>query len=565
MDSGAGTSTDRFRAFVSYAHADSARAGRLQSRLETYRIPETVGELPELDGARGDAVGPIFRDREDLSAAADLSEAVRDALAASQALVVVCTPNTPRSQWVSREIELFRSLHPDRPVLAALFEGEPKEAFPEALTAAGTEPLAADFRKAGDGDRLAFLKVVAGVLQVPLDRLIQRDAQRRVRRVTLVTAASLVLVLMMGAMTMFALQARNEAQSQREEAEGLIEYMLTDLRTELRGVGRLDVMEGVNERAMQYYEGQRNLAEFPDESIGRRARILHASAEDEMRRADGSPLKATQMFREAHAATGELLSRAPRDPDRIFEHAQSEFWLGYSHWINNQPRSVAPHWSAYLDLAERLAEVEPESVRSAMELGYAHGNMCELSVRLDRPLDQALHHCREAVRHQESAVKLDPDEQSIQLALANRYGWLADVELRAGAFGAAQRAREKEKSLISNALVADPANMRLSLRSTWPDLGMAEIMIKEGRTQAAVPMLSEVSRRLIRISDKMAGDKEAISTRMRSHLLLWHAGGNRADDPNYARALALYRDNRSTEAADLVERTWKVMHEGEEE
>src|SRR3712207_7323871 len=59
-----------------------------------------------------------------------------------------------------------------------LFRSE--ECFPPALrqkydrrgrpTSKRAEPLAADFRQTGDGRRLPFLKLVAGMLGVPLDR-----------------------------------------------------------------------------------------------------------------------------------------------------------------------------------------------------------------------------------------------------------------------------------------------------------------------------------------------------------------------------------------------------------
>ena len=55
-------------------------------------------------------------------------------------------------------------------MLAALIEGEPADAFPQPLLQGG-EPLAADLRKQGDGPRLGFLKVVAGIAGVPLDAL----------------------------------------------------------------------------------------------------------------------------------------------------------------------------------------------------------------------------------------------------------------------------------------------------------------------------------------------------------------------------------------------------------
>ena len=75
-------------------------------------------------------LGPIFRDREELPASEDLSASVRAALAASDVLVVLCSPEARASRWVAREIELFREIGPDRPILAAIVRGEPGEAFP---------------------------------------------------------------------------------------------------------------------------------------------------------------------------------------------------------------------------------------------------------------------------------------------------------------------------------------------------------------------------------------------------------------------------------------------------
>jgi hypothetical protein len=76
---------------------------------------------------------------------------VRTALTESASLIVLCSPSAQRSRWVEEEISFFRRIYPDRPVLAALLDGEPAEAFPSALTVGGREPIAADFRKGGDG------------------------------------------------------------------------------------------------------------------------------------------------------------------------------------------------------------------------------------------------------------------------------------------------------------------------------------------------------------------------------------------------------------------------------
>lgn len=225
----------RYRAFISYSHVDLRAVTRLHRRLEAFRLPRHLGNNAE-------PLNPIFRDMDELPAADSLSAAVDAALTDSAALLVCCSPAAAESRWVNLEITRFRALHPDRPVLAAIMAGTAETALPPALTADGHEPLAADLTGNREAQRLGFLKLVAGLAGLPLDELVQRDAQARLRRVTYITAGALVAMIIMGVLTFTAIAARAEAERQRSEAEGLVEFMLTDLREKLRGVGRLDVM-----------------------------------------------------------------------------------------------------------------------------------------------------------------------------------------------------------------------------------------------------------------------------------------------------------------------------------
>ena len=124
------------------------------------------------------------------------------------------------------------------------------------------------------------IKLIAGLTGIGVDDLVQRDAQRRLRRVMAVTASAVIAIIVLSGLLVAAVRARAEAERQQAEAEGLIEFMLTDLRGRLKGVGRLDVMNAVNARAMDYYSDQ-SLAALPDQSLERRARILHAMGEDD--------------------------------------------------------------------------------------------------------------------------------------------------------------------------------------------------------------------------------------------------------------------------------------------
>ena len=412
----------RYRAFISYSHADARFAGWLHRKLEAWSLPGQT------------RLTPIFIDRAELAAGPDLSAQVRAALAASSALIVVASPAARASRWVAQEISLFRELHPDRPMLAALLEGEPFAAFPDLLLSRdgeAIEPLAADFREGHDGKQLALLKIVAGLTAQPLDRLVQRDAQSRQRRVMAVTAGAVLLSLILAAALIVALRARTEAEHQRAEAEGMVEFMLTDLRDKLKGVGRLDVMDAVNARAMAHYSGD-DLARLPESVIERRARLLLAMGEDDLS-TDGQRDRAKAEIYEAWRATGNMLARDPHDAERIFSHAQSEYWMGYVAYLErgsnrgSNLQNAELHWRGYLRLAQTLVAVDGKSIRWRRELAYAEGNICTLLLENPGYSSAALDNCTAARQVMQDIARDTPHDLDAQRDFANRLAWEADA------------------------------------------------------------------------------------------------------------------------------------------
>jgi WD40 repeat protein len=192
----------RYDLFISYRQADPDReiARRLVRLLESYRVPRALVKRGVRRRIR------VFRDREELSASADLNLAIRDALAASRYLVVLCSPRTRESTWIDKEIGVFRDLGRDDRILTLLLEGTPNEAFPSALLrdrAPGSEPLAADARGStvrAKGRALADakLRLLAPVLECRYDDLRQREAEARTRRlVSALIGAGVVLAVVL--------------------------------------------------------------------------------------------------------------------------------------------------------------------------------------------------------------------------------------------------------------------------------------------------------------------------------------------------------------------------------
>lgn len=477
-----------FRAFVSYCHADAPFAARLQRRLEAYRLPRRLADrVDPLPGQGAGRIGPVFRDREDLSAAQDLSSAVRDAIARSSALIVVGSPDAARSHWVSREIALFRELHPAAPIFVALARGEPGEALPEALRADGVEPLAADFRPEGDGKRLAFLKIVAGLAGLPLDALVQRDAQRRLRRVMAVTLGALVLALIMAALLLSALRARSEAVQQRGDAERLIEFMLTDLRKELQGDGRFRTLDAVNTRALAYYSAQGDLRDLPDDSLERRVRVLLAMGEDDEKR-DRLEAALTQ-FSEAHRTTSAILARKPDDPDAIFAHAQSEYWVGRVWERRADWQRAIDYYRSYDSLARQLVTIDPANPKYMMEAGYGQMNLGTIrSLRKIGP-DYGRRHVLAALSWFGKAAVKRPGDADIEGQIANAHAWLADSYYIAGDYLRSLEERRYELTGRERIAALDTSDRRARFRVAKAQFSLAKSLIRLDRRGEARPLL----------------------------------------------------------------------------
>lgn len=229
----------RYVAFLSYSHSNKAETEWLHRALERYVIPKKLVGRETAKGKVPARLIPIFRDRDELAVSSDLGGELRGALENSAHLIVVASPASARSTYVQEEIRAFKFLHGEDHVFALIVGGEPnastmpgreaEEAFPLTLrfrvgsdgqlTDTPAEPIAADIRPGKDGRRLALMKLIAGLTGLRLDDLVQREAQRRARRLTwIATGASVGMLLAMG-LAFYANQQRLAAVEQREIAE----------------------------------------------------------------------------------------------------------------------------------------------------------------------------------------------------------------------------------------------------------------------------------------------------------------------------------------------------------
>ncbi len=217
----------------------------LQQAIETYEVPtDLVGGINGWGDEISARIFPIFRDEEELSANADLGKSIINALDSTQLLIVLCSPQAVASTYVADEIDYFKKRGYSDRIITAIIDGEPNTSWDKSKQAAGfkvndecfpiplqfeydeqgnqtekhSEPIAADFRLNYGGmpeqawtsieayrqhlktntefsnkdiqkrteayqrqQHLMLLKIIAGILCIPLGELTQRDKEYQLK------------------------------------------------------------------------------------------------------------------------------------------------------------------------------------------------------------------------------------------------------------------------------------------------------------------------------------------------------------------------------------------------
>lgn len=483
----------KYKAYISYSHRDSSWASWLLRALESYRVPRKLVGTKTGAGEVPSRIRPVFRDRDDLSSASDLGDTVKQALIDSENLIVICSPDSAASHWVNEEVRQFASLGKQERIFCVIVDGQPpgpgtpSTCFPASLAEIGMhEPLAADIRKWADGKRLSKLKLVAGMLGLPLDQLRRRDLQKRQKVWTLAMVASIAVT----AVLITAITAQIAAQQRRESGESLVAYKLNELRT------MLNVKQDPENLARLAQWNQQDLDQLiVHAGVGENA--LFNSAMEWRKQGENLYQKgilddALEKHQQSWAMLAESYRRDRSNQAVFFELGQAEFYIGQIHTNQGEMAKAEEAFMAYTEITRRLILLQPENAEWVLEMAYALTNLGFLQKERDaNSPERSLQLMQSALEYNQIALVLDPNNENYLSELGQSHAFLADAQRGVCDLIGALQSRQKNVALERDILAQDSKNINRMRRLAWALSGFSVVQEEMGLVDESIANLEE--------------------------------------------------------------------------
>ena len=461
----------KYRAFLSYSHADTRTALRVHRRLEDFHIDkELVGRVTPA-GPIPKALRPIFRDRNDFDPGFSLGAETGAALDDSAALILLASPHAARSKYVNGEVRLFKSRHPDRPVIPLILDGTPgdaeNECFPAALrfavtpdgtiTATPTDVLAADLRENGDGFELALAKVVARLIGLAPDdvyRRAERERQRQARLRVAIVAVIALLAIVGGGLFW---QSQRQKQTLNEIAALVDKYnVVTPAQAAIPATKRnlTEAITAIAEGAAtdpRYAQALALLkAGKPDEAEP----LLKAMAEANEKRLDKDAKATAAAYRNLASIAG--ISNPARARDYFARAARLDPSDVNGMLLNGLFQQQAGHLDdARAAFARVVATAKPGTDDG--ELVMAKFGIADIAQQRD-DLGAALATNYEARSIAERLAQADPGNVIWQGEIGFGDEKIGDIQMAKGDLAAALKSYEAKREIVSRLAESDPGN-----------------------------------------------------------------------------------------------------------
>ncbi|MDP5149400.1 nSTAND1 domain-containing NTPase [Rheinheimera baltica] len=321
-----------------------------------------------------------------------------------------------------------------------------------------------------DADELRFIQVSAN--------------KARLKRWTWRSTMVLLCLLTVTAVTMSvrSFNAEQQAQQKRLAAENLLGFMVGDFADKLRSIGRMDLLDGISNKALEYFTDY----SVDNSALSTQARLQHGQtleAMGEVAYSRGKTDEATAALQAARVQLEAVLVQQPNNLELLKTLGANAFWLGQIHYDASNWQATQPEFELYYQYSQRMYELAPDNVDAIMELSYATNSLGSLAMNLQE-FAAAEKHFEESLRLKLLAQKQQPDSGQLIADIADTRSWLATAAISSGELvSAISIHRQLQEELENKAVIQEPYLLR-RLAASYQIL--ADLMSYQGRGAEAL-------------------------------------------------------------------------------
>ncbi|AZG72302.1 winged helix-turn-helix domain-containing protein [Shewanella livingstonensis] len=297
----------------------------------------------------------------------------------------------------------------------------------------------------------------------------QANAGRWRRRFTMLTLVTLTVIAV--AMSIRSLEAENQAQQKRLAAENLLGFMVGEFADKMRGIGRMDLLDGISNKALEYFSdfSADDASYLSFEAQFQHSQTLEAMGEVAYSR--GNTDEAHSALIAAQQRMLPLLEIQPQNLNLLKTLGANAFWLGQLEYDKSDWAATQPWLEQYLSYSQAMYQYAPDDDDAVMELSYAHNSLGSIHMK-----QQHFTAAREAFE-QSLLLKLqlwDKNNTNSQLIadIANARSWLASAATAQGDITAAIQIHQQIQQQLANQALEKQPYLLERLSSSYQQLAI---------------------------------------------------------------------------------------------
>jgi energy-coupling factor transporter ATP-binding protein EcfA2 len=351
-----------------------------------------------------------------------------------------------------------------------------------------------------------------GFIQASIKRAQIKRLTRRVT-ISLLCLLSFTSVLM----SVKSLDAEQQALEKRLEAENLLGFMVGDFADKLRSVGRMDLLDGISNKALEYFssgdvspESMANAnsllphwlssalgagfsTSFSNNKTSFEARFQHAQtleAMGEVAYSRGKLDEAIKAFETAKLLLDMLYIEDKANPSLLKVLGANAFWLGQIPYAQSNWALAEKYLTLYRDYSDALMTLTPNDVDAWVELSYALNSLGSLALERQN-YQTAFVAFNRSLDLKTQALSQDPQNNYLRSDRADTLNWLALVNDSMGKVNLSLKLYQESQFELEALLAkkSEDANLMVRLANTYTI--QAQLLRSQSKFKQAIAKISQ--------------------------------------------------------------------------